>query len=114
VTVNAIAPRARTRMTATSVTADFMVAEEGEFDEWDPENIAPVVGFLASDAAADVSGQVFVIWGSHVYLMQGWQMINDFDAGGRRWTLQELVERKADLFAPAARGSKIPSMGFGF
>ena len=36
-----------------------MEAKGGEFDAWDPDNIAPVVGFLASEDAADVSGQVF-------------------------------------------------------
>ncbi|HEY7439049.1 MAG TPA: SDR family oxidoreductase [Acidimicrobiia bacterium] len=114
VTVNAIAPRARTRMTATVGGADdFMAAKEGEFDAWSPDNIAPVVGFLASDAAADVSGQVFVIWGSHVYLMSGWSLANDFDAQDKRWTVDELIARKGDLFAPAPRGSKIPQMGFG-
>jgi len=114
VTVNAIAPRARTRLTATVGGAEaFMAAKEGEFDAWSPDNIAPVVGFLASDAAADVSGQVFVVWGAHVYLMEGWRMIHDFDAGGRTWTPEELAERKAELFAPAPRGSQIPPMGFG-
>jgi NAD(P)-dependent dehydrogenase (short-subunit alcohol dehydrogenase family) len=114
VTVNAIAPRARTRLTATVGGAEaFMAAKEGEFDAWSPDNIAPVVGFLASDAAAEVSGQVFVVWGSHVYLMEGWRMIHDFDAGGRTWTPEELAARTAELFAPAPHGSGVPPMGFG-
>ncbi|MGZ6993645.1 MAG: SDR family oxidoreductase [Acidimicrobiia bacterium] len=114
VTVNAVAPRARTRMTATVGGAEeFMSAKEGEFDAWHPDNVAPLVGFLSSDAAADVSGQVFVMWGAHAYLMSGWHLANDFDAGDRRWTVEELIERKEELFAPVERGSKIPSMGFG-
>ncbi len=114
VTVNAVAPRARTRMTATVGGAEeFMGAKEGEYDAWHPDNVAPLVGFLASDDAADVSGQVFVMWGAHAYLMSGWSLANDFDAGERRWTVEELIARKAELFAPVERGSKIPSMGFG-
>jgi NAD(P)-dependent dehydrogenase (short-subunit alcohol dehydrogenase family) len=114
VTVNAVAPRARTRMTATVGGAEeFMSAKEGEYDPWHPDNVAPLVAFLASDAAADVSGQVFVMWGAHVYLMSGWSLANDFDAGDRRWTVDELIASKAELFAPVERGSKIPSMGFG-
>ena len=114
VTVNAVAPRARTRMTATVGGAgEYMAAKEGEYDAWHPDNVGPLVGFLASDAAADVSGQVFVMWGAHVYLMSGWHLVNDFDAGDRRWTVDELIAGKADLFAPVERGSKIPTMGFG-
>ena len=101
-------------MTAAVEGADeFMVVPEGEFDPWDPDNVAPVVGFLASEAAADVTGQVFIVWGSHVYLMSGWSLVNDFDAGNRRWTVDELITGKSDLFAPVRRGSKIPIMGFG-
>jgi len=32
----------------------------------DPENIAPFVTFLASDAAADITGQAFIVWGGTV------------------------------------------------
>jgi NAD(P)-dependent dehydrogenase (short-subunit alcohol dehydrogenase family) len=114
VTVNAVAPRARTRMTAAvDGIGDFMAAKEGEYDPWHPDNVAPLVAFLASDDAADVSGQVFVMWGAHAYLMSGWTLANDFDAGDRRWTVDELIARKGELFAPVERGSKIPNMGFG-
>ncbi len=114
VTVNAVAPRARTRMTATVGGAEqFMQAKEGEYDPWHPDNVAPLVGFLASNDAADVSGQVFVMWGAHAYLMSGWSLANDLDAGGQRFTVADLIARKGELFAPVERGSKIPAMGFG-
>lgn len=114
VTANVVAPRARTRLTETVGGADeYMAAKDDEFDAWNPDNVGPVVAFLASDDAADVSGQVFVVWGEHVYLMSGWSVANDFAAGGRRWTAAELAARKDELFAPVERGSKIPKMGFG-
>jgi 3-oxoacyl-[acyl-carrier protein] reductase len=113
VTVNAIAPRARTRLTATVAGADQMMsAKEGEFDAWHPDNMAPLIGFLAGDAAADVNGQVFVMWGESVYLMRGWSLANELKAGGKRWTVDDLTARKAELFAPVENGSAIPSMAF--
>jgi len=107
VTANVVCPRARTRMTETVAGAvDFMSGPE-----WEPENISPLVVFLASDAAADVSGQVFVVWGTRVHLMEGFTLANTLDRGEGRWTPAELVERKDELFA--GRRSKVPPMGFG-
>ena len=96
VTANCIAPRAKTRMTATmDIAGEFMTGPE-----WDPENIAPMVVFLASDAAADVSGQVFVVFGPNVYLMEGWQMVSELHhENDARWTPEELIARKDELFA---------------
>jgi NAD(P)-dependent dehydrogenase (short-subunit alcohol dehydrogenase family) len=113
VTANCIAPRAKTRMTSTmALGAEYMTGPE-----WDPENIAPMVVFLASDAAADVSGQVFVVFGPNVYLMEGWTMVSELhrsegpDAEAGRFTPEELIARKDELFA--GRRSKVPLMGFG-
>jgi NAD(P)-dependent dehydrogenase (short-subunit alcohol dehydrogenase family) len=107
VTANVVCPRARTRMTESVPGAsDFMTGTE-----WDPEQIAPMVAFLASDSAHDVSGQVFVVWGTRVHLMQGWQLAATLDRGEGRWTPQELVDRIGELFA--GRSSKIPPLGFG-
>jgi NAD(P)-dependent dehydrogenase (short-subunit alcohol dehydrogenase family) len=106
VTVNAIAPRARTRMTERTFEG-FGSAEKGEFDEMHPDNVAPLVGFLASPAAADVSGQVFVVWAGHVRRMGGWSVESQIDKR-TRWTIDELAARKSDLFG--ADGGKIPPM----
>src|SRR5947207_10524160 len=57
VTANAIAPGARTRM--TEKTFGDLSIPDGDFDALAPENIAPLVAFLASDRAAHISGQVF-------------------------------------------------------
>lgn len=108
VTVNAIAPRARTRMTE-SVLGGLEPAP-GTFDEWDPANIAPVVTWLASDAAAGVTGQVFVVFGNRVHLMRGWDLQATIETTGR-WTVDDLVARADELFADRAPG--LPPMGFG-
>jgi NAD(P)-dependent dehydrogenase (short-subunit alcohol dehydrogenase family) len=107
VTANVVCPRALTRMTETVAgAAEFMSGPE-----WEPENISPVVAFLASDAASDVSGQVFVVFGTRVHLMEGFTLANTLDRGVGRWTPAELIARKDDLFA--GRRSKVPTMGFG-
>jgi len=80
VTCNAIAPVARTRLTvdATPSTAALMGQEvkEGEFDVFSPRNVAPLVGWLASDDAKDVHGEVFRVGGGTVWLMQGWHSVS--------------------------------------
>lgn len=112
VTANVVCPRARTRMTESMPGAD----EYMKGPEWEPENIAPLVCFLASDAAADVSGQVFVMWGTRIHLMHGWQRVHTLDRSDAerdkgRWTPEELVARKDEIFA--GHRTKIPYMGFG-
>jgi 3-oxoacyl-[acyl-carrier protein] reductase len=107
VTANVICPRARTRMTESMPGAD----EYMQGPEWSPDNIAPLVCFLASDAAADVNGQVFVLFGTRLHLMQGWQRVNTLDRAEGRWTPEELIARKDEIFD--GRRSKVPPMGFG-
>lgn len=109
VTANAVTPRARTRMTE-DVLGDFAAAKPGQFDEWDPANIAPVVAWLASDAAAKVSGQVFVVFANRLHVMSGWTLEGTIETEGA-WTVAELAARSDELFGE--RGSRIPTIGFG-
>ena len=108
VTVNAIAPRARTRMTTSALGA--LEPEPGTFDSWAPENVAPVVVWLASDAAGEVSGQFFVVWGGAVHLVAPYQPAGSLQLD-RAWTAEELIERQAELFAQ--RSSGLPVFPFG-
>lgn len=69
IAANALAPNARTRMTATAFD---MTPEEGAFDVYAPENMAPLVAWLCSADSGDVTGQVFELKGGKVFLSQGW------------------------------------------
>ena len=89
VTANAICPRARTRMTEGTLGGMFDKPEEG-FDVFAPENVAPLVGYLASPAAERVSGQVFIVYGGRVSVMAAPQIAQSFDAEGA-WTVDGLV-----------------------
>ncbi|HVE76133.1 MAG TPA: SDR family oxidoreductase [Actinomycetota bacterium] len=70
VTVNAISPSARTRMTEQAFGS--IAAPGGGFDAFAPENIAPIVAYLATDDAAGITGQVFSVQGGSIALLQGW------------------------------------------
>ena len=95
VTVNAIAPGARTRM--TEKTFGELKVPEGEFDALAPENIAPMVAFLCSDDAAHITGQVFGVQGGLVQLYQGWTPAAEIDKAAR-WEVPELAKRVDELF----------------
>jgi 3-oxoacyl-[acyl-carrier protein] reductase len=69
VTANAIMPRARTRMNDSGPLAAMFAKPEEGFDQFAPEHVSPLVGWLASPLAERVSGQVFVIWGKHITLV---------------------------------------------
>jgi NAD(P)-dependent dehydrogenase (short-subunit alcohol dehydrogenase family) len=95
VTCNAIAPVARTRLTtdATPSTAALMgQPKEGEFDVFGPQNIAPLVVWLASDTAKNVHGEVFRVGGGTVWLMQGWHTAGKVQKHGT-WEAEDLGKR---------------------
>jgi NAD(P)-dependent dehydrogenase (short-subunit alcohol dehydrogenase family) len=95
--VNAIAPVARTRLTE-QVAGDFMNPKEGEFDRFAPENISAVVGWLASDLSAGVTGQVLKVMGGQVQLLRGWRPVTEA-TDGKPWTITSIDEVSDALFA---------------
>ncbi|MFC3892907.1 SDR family oxidoreductase [Lentzea rhizosphaerae] len=97
VTVNAIAPAARTRMTEATF-ADMMAAPEEGFDAMAPENISPLVVWLGSEEAGDVTGRMFEVDGGRVCVVHGWQRGPEIDKG-ERWSPDELGEVVRKLVA---------------
>ncbi|WP_330275054.1 SDR family oxidoreductase [Lentzea sp. NBC_00516] len=88
ITVNAIAPAARTRMTEATF-ADTMAAPEDGFDAMAPENVSPLVVWLGSEEAGDVTGRMFEVDGGRVCVVHGWQRGPEIDKG-ERWSPEEL------------------------
>ncbi|UUV33715.1 SDR family oxidoreductase [Amycolatopsis roodepoortensis] len=99
VTVNAIAPAARTRMTEVAF-ADDMAAPEDGFDAMAPENVSPLVVWLGSEESSGVTGRVFEVDGGRVSIAQGWRHGTVRDKGSR-WTPAELGPVVAELLAEA-------------
>jgi NAD(P)-dependent dehydrogenase (short-subunit alcohol dehydrogenase family) len=101
VTVNCLAPNARTRM--TEETFDMGAPDDEAFDPLDPANMSPVVVALCADEAQHITGQVFHVWGSAVNALQGWTAGELFETEGR-WDadalLQQIVERFPDGTSP--------------
>jgi NAD(P)-dependent dehydrogenase (short-subunit alcohol dehydrogenase family) len=100
VTVNCLAPNARTRMTED--TFDMAAAPEG-FDPLDPANMSPLVVALSSDEAQTITGQVFHVWGGAINALKGWSA-GELFAHDERWDaddlLHELLERFPNGVAP--------------
>lgn len=94
VTVNAIAPGARTRMTTSLGYGDGVA--DSEFDWSAPENISPIVAWLASTESHPVTGRVFESLGGRLCLVEGWRRGPAIDEG-RRWEADELGAVVADL-----------------
>ncbi len=102
VTVNAIAPNARTRMTEAAFGE--IPAPEVGFDPADPANNSPIVVALCADEAQDITGQVFFVYGGAVNMLTGWQA-GELFAHAERWDpdalLHELRKRLPGGAAPA-------------
>jgi 3-oxoacyl-[acyl-carrier protein] reductase len=88
VTANAICPRARTRMTE-DVFAGLERPENG-LDPLAPEHVAPLVGYLASPAAARVNGQLLVVHGGMVAVVERPRVAAKFDSKQDTFTYDEL------------------------
>ena len=108
VTVNSIAPRAQTRLvaaipdTAAEIRARGGVAslsEIGGMEEFDPDQIAPFVCYLASDYAENVNGQTFLVYGDTISLMsQPMPMQSIYEPRGL-WQMEELSTQARNVLS---------------
>jgi NAD(P)-dependent dehydrogenase (short-subunit alcohol dehydrogenase family) len=106
ITSNAIAPTALTRMTLDLLPAEFRAKrdeaiERGEFDFFAPENVAPLVAFLCSDASSHISGKVFGVQGDSIEIFQPFTSVAEVKNDGKRWDPEDIPGRIDELFTAA-------------
>jgi len=95
VRVNAIAPAAATRLTATIPGSEERNAEREqlEFNPFEPGNVSPFVAYLAT-ADCPIKGRVFFVVGGTVALFQPFAIVDRIDTD-HRWTIDELRDQAA-------------------
>ena len=115
ITANVIMPRALTDMTAGGQTAEmFAPPEDGGFHAFDPANVAPLVGYLASPEAGKISGEVYVVWGNEVQVAQRPTLREAFvnPKGAAKWEVDDLhtsmAEHYNDNYMPVWGGFSVP------
>ena len=104
VRANAIAPRARTAMTAAVFGED---TSGKAVDPYSADHVAPLVAYLASPAADRINGQLFVVYGGMVALVAAPVVEQRFDTAGDVFDLAELDKTVGAFFA-----DRDPSVGF--
>jgi NAD(P)-dependent dehydrogenase (short-subunit alcohol dehydrogenase family) len=100
VTVNAIAPGARTRMTE-GLGFGAVELKPDEFDAFAPENISPIVVWLGSPESRDVNCRVFNVAGGSLSVAEGWHRGPGAEKGDR-WEPSELGPVVKDMLEKAA------------
>jgi 3-oxoacyl-[acyl-carrier protein] reductase len=111
VRANAICPRARTAM-----TADLMgPPPEGAVDPLAPEHVGPLVVYLAGPAAAGINGEVFVVHGGVVAVLEPPRiraafLAADHGSADGMWTLESVQRALAPVYPGQDSGP--PAAGF--
>ena len=97
VTVNAISPGAATRMTST-VPTERLRGRPGP-DEWSPDNVAPVVAYLASERSGWITGRIIHSSGYEVSLYSNPEPVARIIGTGP-WQPDALAEQVERSFGP--------------
>ena len=86
-TINAVSPRAASRMAGAGLTEDMASASQ----------VSPLVVYLASDSAADINGQVFLNYGGTLKLLKSWEEAAEVNQPGG-FTAEDIEAAVGKLF----------------
>jgi hypothetical protein len=103
VTVNAIAPGAHTRLTASVPTDKAPDPKAFPEKELTPENITPVAVFMASERSRWLTGRTLSAAGYEVALMNNPEAVRQINGSGP-WEYERLAELMERTFRPVADG----------
>ncbi len=108
ITANTLVPAARTGMTtAVPEMAERMKKpEDGSFDYWSPDNVSPLVVYLASARSVGITGKAFEIEGGRISICDGWRSTSPIEKQGR-WDVSELESKIDQLIKEALPAQKI-------
>lgn len=123
VTVNAIAPRALTRMADAAqrdlarlgvlaepetAPSDALARDDGNgFDPASPDNIAPLVVWLGSPDSRAVTGRVFEVTGGEIAVLEGWRR-GPVASKKERWRPHEVGPAVSELLHRSTEPMPIP------
>jgi NAD(P)-dependent dehydrogenase (short-subunit alcohol dehydrogenase family) len=94
-TANAVAPAARTRLTAALMPEEYA-------KDLGPEHISPLVAWLAAVDSQEVTGRVFDVGGGRIGVAESWRLGPEATSRAGRWDAAELGSVIPDLVAKAA------------
>ena len=105
ITVNSLAPAARTSMTEGAMP-ELVKKPDSGFDIWDPLNVASIVVWLGSAQSAHVTGRCFEAKGGEISVADGWHTGAIRDKGAR-WEPAELTAVVDELIAQGPKPQKV-------
>jgi NAD(P)-dependent dehydrogenase (short-subunit alcohol dehydrogenase family) len=103
VTVNAISPGAATRMTATVPQDRRRAGLPAVNDERSPDNVAPIVAYLASEQSGWITGRIIHSSGYEIALYNNPQPVSRL-IGTAPWDVDDLAAQVERSFGPLLRG----------
>ncbi|MBT4163270.1 MAG: SDR family oxidoreductase [Porticoccaceae bacterium] len=106
ITVNGLAPAARTGMSEDAFADMMKKPEDGSFDHYNPANVAPLVVWLGSEHSVDCTGRLFEAFGGEISIADGWRSTPSVDKGAK-WQAEDIGEAVQVLISREIPAQKV-------